>query len=141
MKNVFLLSLVLAISFWSCSSDDDNKQTNDAHPIVGTWKLVSFSDSDGNYYPNDCEVKSRETYETNGDLLQKIYGYDSAGNCISEQMDIHWELLGNGNMIKIIHEADYDETTWYMNFSNNNKNVEFVSATNNIEKIRYEKVQ
>ena len=56
MKKLFYLGSLLAImmvspmsvTFTSCSDDDDEKQTNDAESIVGTW--VEYQESGTNLY-------------------------------------------------------------------------------------------
>ncbi|MCT4628480.1 lipocalin family protein [Winogradskyella sp.] len=92
MKKFIILFSALALTFVSCSSDDDGG-SND--PFVGNWRYFT-SYEDGVEDPlDDCESQDTFVISSNGTFVSTLHD-EFGGDC---QVDVTvngtWENLGN----------------------------------------------
>ncbi len=93
MKKLILLFSVLALTFTSCNSDDDNSSQD---PFVGTWKYYKYFE-DGVEIPlEDCEDLLTIVISSNGTYITKDY-FDYGNGCELDYTDEGiWENEGSG---------------------------------------------
>lgn len=113
MKKLFLfLSLFLvAMSFNSCTNDDDDETDQ----IVGKWRLseifVKIGPESENYMPTECEKKTTLEFFENGTYQENDFTFDQETNTCETQQPITgtWENLGNTKYdISGIDFSDFD---------------------------------
>lgn len=98
-KLSFLLSILLvALSFNSCTSDDDNVTPD---KIIGKWRLsqifVQVDQESIDYMPTECEKKSTIEFFDNGTYKQNDFEFNDLSNTCEafETVNGTWENLGN----------------------------------------------
>ncbi|PKP37931.1 MAG: hypothetical protein CVT98_05535 [Bacteroidetes bacterium HGW-Bacteroidetes-15] len=114
MKKLFLfLSIFLAaISFYSCSNDNDEPDI-----IIGKWRLsqifVKIGPESENYIPTECEKKTTIEFFGNGTYTESDFEFnDDTYTCEAQQpITGTWENLGNAVYdISGIDFSDFDIT-------------------------------
>ncbi|HLV13620.1 MAG TPA: lipocalin family protein [Xanthomarina sp.] len=104
MKKLILLFSVLALTFTSCSSDDDAAASQDQ--FIGNWKYYKFYEDDVEVQLGPCDYETRITISANGTFTTKVYDGNSADACeLVETTSGTWENLGNG-MYSTTSEGD-----------------------------------
>jgi len=97
MKKILLLmsALIMAISFNSCSDDNDDNQNSEK--IVGIWRLSQLYINNIDQQINECEKKMTIEVFENGTYIEKDYEYNELlTECLLyDQVNGTWENLGN----------------------------------------------
>lgn len=93
MKKLLILFSIFALTFTSCSSDDDGGSQD---PFVGNWRYFT-SYEDGVEFPlDDCESQDTVSVSSNGTFTTTIHD-EFGGDCqIDEVYNGTWENLGEG---------------------------------------------
>lgn len=88
-------ALIMAISFNSCSDDNDDNQNSEK--IVGIWRLSQLYINNIDQQINECEKKMTIEVFENGSYIEKDYEYNEAlTECmLYDQVNGTWENLGN----------------------------------------------
>ena len=87
-----LMTLLLLLPLGhSCDKDDDGVDSN-TNQLIGTWRLVSISDSDGfsENYPEDCQ----NTWEFTENRINAKWDEDCDGS-LDYQDSAVYTLVGN----------------------------------------------
>lgn len=137
--NLFMC-VVLALLIFSCSKDDDSKNSDSDDLIIGVWKPVKDVWTNNGVEEvevfSTCEQKSRLTFEGNGNI--KIVSFDEdMGNCIEDNYGFvsgSWEKISEGNYK--VTTTYYDEYT-----KKNETDIETVSIsfpTSNTMRVLYD---
>ncbi len=110
MKNLSLIILLIAATFASCSSDDDNVVPQNENPqstskLIGKWGQISFTQQGEALTITDCEKKS--TIEFNAQSYTDI-GYAPVNtDCqIDYQDNGTWTEEGNTLTLTYIDEGE-----------------------------------
>lgn len=90
MKKYLILALLIAFVFTSCSSDDDGN-TNEPDPILGTWVLVEAPDAFMD--PHACPDDSIVTFTDDNGVHGVFYQEDH--DCQANESTGAWENLGD----------------------------------------------
>lgn len=97
MKKIllFMSAIIMAISFNSCSDDNDDNQNPDK--IVGIWRLSQLYIDNIDQQVNECEKKMTIEVFENGTYIEKDYEYNELlTECLLfDQVNGTWENLGN----------------------------------------------
>ncbi|MFD2566153.1 lipocalin family protein [Pseudotenacibaculum haliotis] len=110
MKKIFL-SLVLCLSLFSCSSNDDDNPDL----IVGTWNLFSLNGTTA----SDCEKRSFVTFLANNTAAGENYNTDVNNNCVRIGVDETVQWVNSGNNTYTIG-SNSNPLIWNVVFSDNN---------------------
>lgn len=70
-KRLNLLTVILIVlTTFSCSSDDNEEVQMDIDPIVGEWQLIRsvdfFDNTESEFLADDCSSQSREIFSSDG---------------------------------------------------------------------------
>ena len=120
MIKKILLSGLVCISLFSCSSDDDNaaENNNDANvevdaSLVGKWQLVGIEGGDDTQtekFEKGCRGKSNIIFEVNKRFIDNDYIYiESIGvpNCTNDDTAGTWKT--SNNILTFTTDRDPDE--------------------------------
>lgn len=127
MKKIFILSLTL-FTLLSCSSDDE---TVDATTILGTWKLISHSDT--NPLP-DCMKQSRITFIEHGNLSGEIYE-PNGENCdktnlvasYEKETETTYTVIGSSTILAEV-ELESNKLIWTEKSSTKTRILNFIKV-------------
>ena len=132
---------VIALLIVSCSKDDNEDNLTGEDLIIGQWKPVKdFELYNGvwdEYIYNDCDQKSRTTFEGNGKIkVTNFYSDEDSGNCIEDNYG-----FVSASWVKI-SEGSYKITSTYFDdyLGKNETTIETINVsfpTSNTLKITY----
>jgi hypothetical protein len=107
--NLFIGLLICLIVFSSCSSDDDENNTNGS--ILGEWTLVSETSPEGNEEPmSECKLMTTLTFNSDGSL--EVYFVEGENPCVFDTKTIEYEYSKNEKELTIIiDETDTNKYT------------------------------
>ncbi|MBO6881333.1 lipocalin family protein [Winogradskyella sp.] len=97
-----LLGLLIGLTILSCSSDDNDSNTNEP-TIIGEWILVNQIYDGQNENLSDCELQETLTFNSNGTLISYYTDNDPCEFFTETQQ---YEL--NENELKIIFGQNSD---------------------------------
>lgn len=105
MKKLILLFSVIALTFSSCSSDDDSSVGVD--PFIGTWKFhKSFEDGVEDVFYFECMLLDKMYINSNGTIKIEEYDLNTSEDCVVDYTEEGtWVNLGEG-MYKTTYEED-----------------------------------
>ncbi len=94
-KTILILAfLVSAITFTSCSSDDDSPAQD---PIIGKWKVTKV-EKNGVERELSCNDEGITEFKSDGTYTTEDYEGDDSGNCqLSNTLKGTWEKLSANN--------------------------------------------
>jgi hypothetical protein len=94
MKKINLLfGLLTVLILISCSSDDDN--SNSEITIIGTWKLIGGnSSSTGDYQLTDCSLMTRLTFNQNSTANFEEH-FDDNNDCLEDNYTVNYSINDN----------------------------------------------
>ena len=127
MKN-FLVVLLTITVFISCSSDDE---TVDATTILGTWKLISHSDT--NPLP-DCMKQTKITFIEHGNLSGEIYE-PNGENCdktnlvasYEKETETSYTIIGSSTILAEV-ELESNKLIWTEKSSTKTRILNFIKV-------------
>ncbi|WP_437822873.1 lipocalin family protein [Tenacibaculum mesophilum] len=127
MKRIFILSLTL-FTLLSCSSDDE---TVDATTILGTWKLISHSDT--NPLP-DCMKQTKITFIEHGNLSGEIYE-PNGENCdktnlvasYEKEKETTYTVIGSSTILAEV-ELESNKLIWTEKSSTKTRILNFIKV-------------
>lgn len=127
MKKIFILSLTL-FTLLSCSSDDE---TVDATTILGTWKLISHSDT--NPLP-DCMKQTKITFIEHGNLSGEIYE-PNGENCdktnlvasYEKETETSYTVIGSSTILAKV-ELESNKLIWTEKSSTKTRVLNFIKV-------------
>lgn len=93
MKKLLILFSIFALTFTSCSSDDDGGSQD---PFVGNWRYFT-SYEDGVEFPlDDCENQDTINVSSNGTFTTTLHDDFGSGCEVDEVLNGTWDNLGEG---------------------------------------------
>ena len=96
MKKLLVILCAFALISSSCSSDDDNKPSQD--PFIGTWKFLKYVDNGVEEFAKDCDAEETLEISVDGRFRLKQFDEDANGNCVFDyEESFTWENRGDGN--------------------------------------------
>ncbi|WP_417873668.1 lipocalin family protein [Xanthomarina gelatinilytica] len=127
MKRIFILSLTL-FTLLSCSSDEE---TVDATTILGTWKLISHSDT--NPLP-DCMKQTRIIFIEHGNLSGEIYE-PNGENCdktnlvasYEKETETSYTVIGSSTILAEV-ELESNKLIWTEKSSTKTRILNFIKV-------------
>lgn len=131
MKKVSLLTLLLlSITLFSCSSDDDGG--NSVDPIVGWWKLESVKNNGTTIQVNRCRAKNTIHFMENATFISLFYVSNAVEDCIPiGAINGAWNSSGNTYQITPDRQTIYSDVI----FSDNNKRLS-ITEDNSVGKAK-----
>ncbi|MGS2727933.1 lipocalin family protein [Psychroserpens sp. BH13MA-6] len=136
-----LLGLLIGLTILSCSSDNNDSNSNEP-TIIGEWVLVNQIYDGQNENLSDCELQETLTFNSNGTLISYYTDNDPCEFFTDNQQ---YEL--NGSELKIIfgQNSDFrynvlDLTATELSIENFYRNGETLEE-NNRTTYEYEKVE
>lgn len=120
---VALLTVLLSVSFSSCSKSDDDNGGSSSNPLVGTWEL---SDEDGDYYTVELKADGsyyQVEYKRTTDNIKRVekgtYKILSvSGNTYKVSIFIKERQKSSGEIVTV-----NEEQTGFLTLSNNNNTM------------------
>ena len=97
-----LLGILIGMIVLSCSSDDNDSNSNEP-TIIGKWILVNQIYNGENENLSDCQLQHTLTFNTNGTLISYYSDYDPCEFFTETQQ---YEL--NGDELKILFGENSD---------------------------------
>ncbi|AZJ36436.1 hypothetical protein D6T69_13260 [Tenacibaculum singaporense] len=127
MKKIFILSLTL-FTLLSCSPDDE---TVDTTTILGTWKLISHSDT--NPLP-DCMKQTRIIFIEHGNLSGEIYE-PNGENCdktnlvasYEKETETSYTVIGSSTILAEV-ELESNKLIWTEKSSTKTRILNFIKV-------------
>ena len=117
MKKVFILfSVLVGITFTSCSSDDDSQsddtQTQEA-ALIGLWQIsAQYDSSDEPYIPTGCNVENTFAFRSDGvwEFIDYNPSDTNENECVVSDFSESglWEIDSDGQLI-LTYEDGYSE--------------------------------
>ena len=127
MKRFFLVFILAIMSLISCSSDDDssNSQIPVIDPLVGTWRLTSWT-VDGVEQGLGCHTEEDLIFNLDGSFSTEDYVSNGSGVCVLDDTTTGtWARISDGVYSSTVGGMTQQGT---LTFSNNNNNY---STTDN----------
>lgn len=133
MKNLnLILAILIGLSILSCSSDDENKISQDL--IIGKWKprksVEIFSDAgEIKHELSDCYQQGEISFSSNGDFNRQYYYDDVNGECVgtneSNRVSGTWKKVGDNQFHISLYYAeenmqDFIEDMDFITFTDSN---------------------
>ena len=120
---VALLTVLLSVSFSSCSKSDDDNGGSSSNPLVGTWEL---SDEDGYYSTVEfkadgsyCQIEYHRTTDNIQGIDKGTYKILSVnGNTYEVSIYIKERQKSSGEIVTVNKEQ-----TGFLTLSNNNNTM------------------
>jgi Lipocalin-like domain len=86
-----LLTIFIGLTILSCSSDNDNNNT-EQDILIGIWKPVKFVEVFSNageviYEHSSCYQQSRITFSSDNILNQQLFDENNSGDCFEDNSD------------------------------------------------------
>lgn len=124
MNKLFFLSFIL-LSVFSCTSDDDS-DSNNLDPFIGTWHHFS---EDGNE-SNDCEKKSFLKILENNTYSASVYSLIN-NECLQlGETQGKWSNEGDNNYNLAINDNNNEKNIRKVVFTDNNNTFYFKDSNN-----------
>ena len=132
-KLKLLVGLLIGLTFFSCSSNDENGGTETL--IIGTWKLIGSSTNSVNDQLPECDLMTRVTFNSNSTADFKEHFLDG-GNCIEDSYTANYSM-GNNSI-----SFTYDGETYNLTFVLTETNLTFTQIESGITYVtNWEKVE
>ncbi len=99
-KNQLFIVLLLVLSFYSCSNDDDNSSPGEENTLIGKWKLVSVTDEGQLEQASECESKSIIEFK-NDNTFMDIAAIESenSSNCVYDGFGTSGTFVLDNNIL------------------------------------------
>jgi len=135
--SLFLSIFLVALSFNSCSSDDNNDTPD---KIIGKWRLsqifVQVDQEFENYMPTECEKKSTIEFFENGTYKENDFFFDELTNTCEAFETVNGTWKNSGNSLYDISDIEIPGLTVTLQvkvtFESNKMIMEF-SGTMDVE--------
>jgi len=106
--SLFLSIFLVALSFNSCTNDDDNDTPD---KIIGKWRLSEIfvqvvGQGFENYMPTECDKKSTIEFFENGTHKENIFEFDELTNTCEALETVNGTWKNSGNSFYDISDID-----------------------------------